>query len=32
MSDEIEFINDDSEGIWIYKPIKLKQGKLIILI
>ena len=27
MSDEIEFINDDSEGIWIYKPRNLNQGK-----
>ena len=27
MSDEIEFINDDSSGIWIYKPRNLNQGK-----
>lgn len=27
MSDEIEFINDDSSGIWIYKPKNLNQGR-----
>jgi hypothetical protein len=27
MSDEIEFMNDDSSGIWIYKPRNLNQGR-----
>ena len=27
MSDEIEFINDNSSGIWIYKPRNLNKGK-----
>ena len=27
MSDEIDLMNDNSEGIWIYKPRNLNQGK-----
>lgn len=27
MSDEIDFMNDDSKGVWIYKPRNLNQGK-----
>lgn len=27
MSDEIQFINDKSSGIWIYKPRNLNQGR-----
>lgn len=27
MSDEISFLNDNNEGIWIYKPRNLNQGK-----
>lgn len=27
MSDEIEFLNDQTEGVWIYKPRNLNQGK-----
>lgn len=27
MSDEIEFMNDSSCGIWIYKPRNLNQGR-----
>ena len=27
MSDEIDFLNDSSEGVWIYKPRNLNQGK-----
>jgi hypothetical protein len=27
MSDEIEFMNDNSSGIWIYKPRNLNQGR-----
>ena len=27
MSDEIEFLNDNESGIWIYKPRNLNQGK-----
>ena len=27
MSDEIDFVNHESEGIWIYKPRNLNQGK-----
>lgn len=27
MSDEIEFLNDQTEGIWIYKPRNLNQGR-----
>lgn len=27
MSDEIEFMNDNSTGIWIYKPRNLNQGR-----
>ena len=27
MSDEIDFMNDNSEGVWIYKPRNLNQGK-----
>lgn len=27
MSDEISFINHKSEGIWIYKPRNLNQGR-----
>ena len=27
MSDEINFMNDNTEGIWIYKPRNLNQGK-----
>ena len=27
MSDEIEFINDNSSGVWIYKPRNLNQGR-----
>ena len=27
MSDEISFLNDDNEGLWIYKPKNLNQGR-----
>ena len=27
MSDEIDLMNDNTEGIWIYKPRNLNQGK-----
>lgn len=27
MSDEIEFLKDQTEGIWIYKPRNLNQGR-----
>ena len=27
MSDEISFLNDNNEGIWIYKPRNLNQGR-----
>ena len=27
MSDEVDFMNDGSEGLWIYKPRNLNQGK-----
>jgi hypothetical protein len=27
MSDEIEFMNDNSSGVWIYKPRNLNQGR-----
>lgn len=27
MSDEISFINHQSEGLWIYKPRNLNQGR-----
>ena len=27
MSDEISFINHKSQGIWIYKPRNLNQGR-----
>ena len=27
MSDEIEFLNDESTGIWIYNPRNLNQGR-----
>ena len=27
MSDEINLMNDNTEGIWIYKPRNLNQGK-----
>ena len=27
MSDEISFLNDENQGIWIYKPRNLNQGK-----
>ena len=27
MSDEISFLNDENEGLWIYKPRNLNQGR-----
>jgi tubulin--tyrosine ligase like protein 10 len=27
MSDEIDFLNDTTEGVWIYKPRNLNQGR-----
>lgn len=27
MSDQIQFLNDQTEGLWIYKPRNLNQGK-----
>jgi hypothetical protein len=32
MSDEIEFLNDKTDGIWIYKPRNMNQGRGICLI
>ncbi len=27
MSDSVELLNDSNEGIWIYKPRNLNQGR-----